>query len=295
MKRSKDDVEVHVLRWMEVAERGRVGFWRRMASAFRALRLSTATVGSVGLTRAACIVFPLCCTNASASAHGDETTPASCERDVWQLSKLHCTWRDLWMGGIGPHDVTTANARACRRRTRCIAASDRAPILLMEREVEETDREERKTSSCTWIASMDSIVVHVEAVVVPKDGTMTRPSRGATTATLPREDVLEHQRNGGTWNAILHAVLRLDLSLVTSVRIRRSLVPTSCHIEASAMVGDGKPQTKGTKTDPFASFASRACRWRSPHDACDGLHHHVSKSPWSSPPPPVSQGREETP
>ena len=124
---------------------------------------------------------------------------------------------------------------------------------------------------------------------------MTRPSRGATTATLPREDVLEHQRNGGTWNAILHAVLRLDLSRVTSVYTWRSLVPTTRHIEAFAMVGDGKPQTKSTKTDPFASFAFRACRWRSPHDACDGLHHHVSESPWSTPLDPVSQGREETP
>ena len=101
------------------------------------------------LTCAACIVFLLCCTNAFASALGDETMPVSCERDVWQLSKLHCTWRDMWTGGIGPQDVTTPNARACRRRTRCIAASDCAPILLMEREVVETHHEERETSSCT--------------------------------------------------------------------------------------------------------------------------------------------------
>lgn len=191
MKRCKDDVEVRVLRWMEMAERGRVGLWRRMASEFLALRLSTALVGSVGLTCAACIVFQLCCTNASASAHDDETTPVSCERDVWQLSKLHCTWRDLWRGGIGPHDVTTANARAFRRRTRCIAASDRALILLMEKEAERMEHEERKSSSCTWIAPMDSVVVHVEAVVVPKDGTITRLTRVATTATLPREDTLD--------------------------------------------------------------------------------------------------------
>lgn len=49
------------------------------------------------------------------------------------------------------------------------------------------------------------------------------------------------------------------------------------------MVGEGKPKTTGPEWIPVVPLVFHPCRWRSPHDACDGLHHHLSHSPWSLP------------